>query len=141
MTNKFLHIILFVLALFLLNLQVIAQYESFKNPKITDKSTYISSGEDQTVYLKGKKTIKINIVFYPKLIYKVDIVPVNPKLIIVMRLFSAQGENYFTNSDKNYLKFWHFCFQSVTNCTLEIGSITPSKEEEVLIKISHLQNE
>jgi hypothetical protein len=89
MMIKYLHIIFFVVALFFLNLQVIAQYETLKNPNITDKSTYISSGEDQIVYVRGKKTVKINIIFYPKLIYKVEIVPVNPKLIMVVRLFSV----------------------------------------------------
>jgi hypothetical protein len=70
-----------------------------------------------------------------------EIVPVNPELTIPMHLFSTLGEKYFTNSDKNYLKFWHFCFQSLNNSTLEINSVTnTSKEGLVKVKFSYFQN-
>lgn len=103
-------------------------------------SLFISSGQDLTFYLKENSPIKINTIFYPQLTYKIEIITENPAYDIEMKLISPDGKKYFTNSDKNYIKFWHFCFQSISSSIIELHARNKNiKEQQVQIKISYLQ--
>ncbi|HEX2936525.1 MAG TPA: hypothetical protein VHO72_14310 [Bacteroidales bacterium] len=105
-----------------------------------NNNAFISSGQDLTFYLKENTPIKINTIFYPQLTYKVEIITENPAYDIEMKLFSPDGKKYFTNSDKNYIKFWHFCFQSISSSIIELRARNKNiKEQQVQIKISYLQ--
>jgi hypothetical protein len=133
--------ILFALLLLLLYSPVFGQLSNSKTRTPRNNSSFISSGQDQTVYLKENTAVRINTIFYPQLTYKVEIITEDPQNDIEMQLFAPDGKKYFTNSDKNYIKFWHFCFQSINNSTIELRARNKSiKEQQVQIKISYLQN-
>lgn len=121
-------------------LPVSSQIHTSKAISTGKNSTYISSGQDLTFYLKENSPVKINTIFYPQLTYKVEIITENPAYDIEMKLISPDGKKYFTNSDKNYIKFWHFCFQSISSSIIELRARNKNiKEQQVQIKISYIQ--
>lgn len=116
-----------------------AQIDNSKINLSGKNGAFISSGQDLTFYLKENTPVKINTIFYPQLTYKIEIITENPAYDIEMKLFSPDGIKYFANSDKNYVKFWHFCFQSISNSIIELRAKNKNiKEQQVQIKISYL---
>lgn len=140
MTVKNRYKVIFIILLLLLYYPVFSQHNNSKLKQAENNSIFISSGQDQTIYLKDNSPVRINTIFYPQLTYKVEIITEDPHYDIEMKLITPDGKKYFTNSDKNYVKFWHFCFQSISCSIIELRARNRNiKEQQVQIKISYLQ--
>jgi hypothetical protein len=94
--------------------------------------SFISDGQDHRLVIRNNKPTQLNIFFYPKFKYRLVACCANSKIPIELKLRDENGNVYFTNVNKNYIRVWDFRFTSITSGIIEVRLANTGVKEESL---------